>query len=317
MLSSLIPTKPIYIIACIFTPLLCAVLLKLFSGKLPKDHGREFAVDGEKSAGKIRGAGVVLLPSFIICALLLIPVSIEYAIYYLLLMLGMLSGYLDDRSDKPWGEYKKGIIDLVISAGVSGCFVYFNRELLNISIFGFGIHIHPAVYIVLGIVLVWMLINAVNCSDGIDGYCATLSGISFISFAAVILMKKGDINSVYMTALMILTLLPYLWKNAQPSTMMMGDAGSRALGLFMAILAMKSGNALLVIPLCFIICVDGLLGIAKVSIIRFLHINVMKKIRTPLHDHSRKNKGWSNTQVIYRYCILQTLISLVTLAALK
>ncbi|MBR0112314.1 MAG: phospho-N-acetylmuramoyl-pentapeptide-transferase [Clostridia bacterium] len=317
MLCALIPKNICLIIAVIFTPFFCAALLKLFSGKLPKDHGREFAVDGEKSAGKIRGAGVVFIPSFIVCALLFVPVSIEYAIYYVLLMLGMLSGYLDDRSEKPWGEYKKGIIDFVISAGVSGCFVYFNKALLKISFFGMGVNIHPVVYFILGIILVWMLINAVNCCDGIDGYCATISGISFISLAGVCLMRLTDIKAVSLTAVLLLTLLPYLWKNSQPSTMMMGDAGSRALGLFAAILAMKSGNALLVIPLCFVICLDGLLGIAKVSMIRFLHLNVMKKIRTPLHDHSRKNMGWSNTQVIYRYSIIQIIISAVTLAALK
>ena len=100
--------------------------------------------------------------------------------------------------------------------------------------------------------------------------------------------------------------------------MMMGDAGSRALGLLMAILVMKTGNILLVVPLCLVICLDGLMGIAKVSIRRFLRIrNFMEGIRTPLHDHARKNKGWSNTQVIYRFCMLQILVSLVTLLLMR
>ena len=314
MLSLFIPEKYIFVIAALFTPLLCAVLLKVFGAKLPRDHGREFAVDGEKSAGKIRGAGIVFVLSFVFCALLLVPVSVEFVLYYVLLIAGMLSGYLDDRSDKPWNEYKKGIIDLVIAAGVSGTFVIFNENLLSISFFGNALRIHPVIYFVLGIILVWMLINAVNCTDGIDGFSASLATVSFISFGAVIMMRGGDRNTVSLIVLLILTLLPYLWKNAQPSTMMMGDAGSRALGLFMAILAMKCGNALLVIPLCFVICLDGLIGIAKVSIIRFLKIKVLTKIRTPLHDHSRRNMGWSNSQVIFRYCIVQAIISLATLA---
>ena len=71
------------------------------------------------------------------------------------------------------------------------------------------------------------------------------------------------------------------------------------------------------IPLCFMLCLDGLLGIAKVSLIRFLKINAFKNIRTPLHDHFRKNKGWSNTQVIFRFCMIQAILSAVTVIAIK
>ena len=79
----------------------------------------------------------------------------------------------------------------------------------------------------------------------------------------------------------------------------------------------KTGNVLLTIPLCFMLCLDGLLGILKVSLIRFLHINAFKNIRTPLHDHFRKNKEWSNTQVIYRFCMIQLVLSAVTIIAVK
>ncbi|MBR6335314.1 MAG: phospho-N-acetylmuramoyl-pentapeptide-transferase [Clostridia bacterium] len=318
MLFNLIPANILAPAAAIFTPCLCALLLRLFSGRLPKDHGREFAVDGEKSAGKIRGAGIVFVISFIICGLVFIPVSLEYGLYYALIFLGMLSGYLDDRSEKPWGEYKKGAIDLLISAGTAAAFVYFNRELTDISLFGLKLHIPTVVFGVICAVLVWMLINAVNCTDGIDGFSSTLACVSFVSLAAVIIMRGGDKSAASMVAIMALSLIPYLWKNAEPSTMMMGDAGSRALGLLMAILVMKTGNILLVVPLCLVICLDGLMGIAKVSIRRFLRIrNFMEGIRTPLHDHARKNKGWSNTQVIYRFCMLQILVSLVTLLLMR
>lgn len=317
MLSNLLEQKVLFIIAAVATPVLCALLIKLFSGKLPKDQGREFAVDGKKSAGKIRGAGLLFVISFIVCGLIFVPVSIEYGIYYALIFLGMLSGYLDDRSEKPWNEYKKGAIDLMISLATSAAFIYFNKALTNISFFGHSVHVNKYVFWVLGAILVWMLINAVNCSDGIDGFSSTLSTVSFISAAVVIILKGGDMSFVMLVALLIFTLIPYLWFNSEPSTMMMGDAGSRALGLFMAMLIMKTGNILLVIPLCFMVCLDGLIGIFKVSVIRFLHIKILTKIRTPLHDHFRKNIGWSNTQVIYRYSMIQIVISAVTLLAMK
>ena len=317
MLYSVLHDLLFWLLACVGTPALCAVLLKVFQNKLPRDKGREFAVDGEKSAGKIRGAGLVFICSFIVCALLFVPVSLEFGIYYALIFLGMLTGYLDDRSEKPWGEYKKGALDLLISLGTAAAFVHYNPDLLHLSFFGKSFGVHPVVYVILGTALVWLLINAVNCSDGIDGFSSTLTTVSLLSAIGVILMTNGDKRMVVLTVLLVLTLFPYLWKNAEPSTMMMGDAGSRALGLFLAILMMKTGNALLTIPLCFMVCLDGLIGILKVSLIRFLHIQALRKIRTPLHDHFRKNKGWSNTQVIYRYCMIQVVISAVTLLVCK
>ncbi len=319
MLNKFIELEPkyLFILAILCGTALCAVLLKLFKGKLPKDQGREFAFNGKLSAGKVRGAGIIFVCSFIAVALLFVPFSYEYLFYYVLLFLGMLSGYLDDASEKPWGEYKKGAIDLIISALTSANFVYFNPELLHVSFFGFGINVNPIVFGILGTILVWMLINATNCSDGIDGFCGSLSIVSMISIAAVIYLAGTDSNVTMLVLLMVVTLMPYLWSNSEPSTMMMGDAGSRALGLFLCILIFKTGNVLLTIPLCFMLCLDGLLGILKVSLIRFLHFNAFKKIRTPLHDHFRKNKGWSNSQVIFRFCMIQAVISAVTICALK
>ena len=317
MLNSFLLPKVQYLAMVIGSVVLCAVLLAIFKNKLPRDQGREFAFNGKLSAGKVRGAGIVFICSFIISALLFVPVSTEYGIYYVLIFLGMLSGYLDDRSEKPWGEYKKGAIDLVISTLTAANFVYFNQNLTSISFFGMSLNIPPIAFGVIAAVLVWMLINAVNCSDGIDGFCGSLTIVSLVSVmvAGKILGMDGKMN--YLIILMVLALIPYLWKYSEPSTMMMGDAGSRALGLFLCICVLKSGNILLVIPLCFMLCLDGLLGIAKVSLIRFLHINAFKNIRTPLHDHFRKNKSWSNTQVIFRFCMIQVLISAVTVVAMK
>ncbi len=317
MLVKLLDEKVFYIIMTLGSVLLCGGLLTIFQNKLPKDQGREFAFNGKLSAGKVRGAGIIFVCAFIISSLLFVPVSLEYSFYYVLIFLGMLSGYLDDRAEKPWGEYKKGAIDLVISALTAANFVYFNHDLTGISFFGLKLDIHPVLFGVIATVLVWMLINAVNCSDGIDGFCGSLTTVSLVSVMAAGNVLGMDKNINKLVIIMILVLIPYLWKNAEPSTMMMGDAGSRALGLFLCICVLKSGNILLTIPLCFMVCLDGLLGIAKVSLIRFLKINAFKNIRTPLHDHFRKNKGWSNTQVIFRFCMIQAVISAVTVIAMK
>ncbi len=297
------------IFSVVFTFGAVILALKLFKNKLPVDGGRDFAFNGKLSAGKQRGAGIVFICVFIISSLLFVRPTVENVMYYAVIFLGMLSGYLDDASKVPWGEYKKGAIDLVICLLTSGAFVWKNPELLSLDFGFFGFKLHWAVFLVLSTVFLWMMINATNCSDGIDGFCGSLSinSIIFISIIGAGTQMKN------MSLIMIFAILAYLWYNAEPSTMMMGDAGSRAIGLFLGIMILKSGNILIAIPLCFMLLLDGLIGIFKVSVTRFLKIKVLKNIRTPLHDHFRKNKGWSNTQTIFRFNIVQSLISFCTL----
>ena len=76
--------KFLFILAILCSAGLCALLLKLFKGKLPKDQGREFAFNGKLSAGKVRGAGIIFVLSFIGVALLFVPFSLEYLFYYIL-----------------------------------------------------------------------------------------------------------------------------------------------------------------------------------------------------------------------------------------
>ncbi len=289
------------------------LLLKLFKSKLPVDGGRDFAFNGKLSKGKQRGAGIIFICVFILASLLFIKPSVELGMYYAVIFLGMLSGYLDDASKVPWGEYKKGAIDLVICLLTSGAFVWANPELLYL----FGFKLHWGIFLAISTVFLWMMINATNCSDGIDGFCGSLSVNStiFIATACAALGMSSEITRL--SVVMIFAIIAYLWYNAEPSTMMMGDAGSRAIGLFLGILILKSGNILLAVPFCFILLLDGLIGIFKVSVTRFLKIKILKNIRTPLHDHFRKNKGWSNSQTIYRLNIIQALISFCTLMVLK
>ncbi len=294
--------------------LLC---LKLFKSKLPVDGGRDFAFNGKLSAGKQRGAGIVFVCVAILASLLFVKISLEYVFYYIVLFLAMLSGYLDDRAEKPWGEYKKGAIDLVICLLTGAAYIYGNPERLVFDFGRYELKLHWALFLAVATVFLWLMINATNCSDGIDGFCGSLSINSTVFITLALGLLGADENLKGLSVIMVFAVMAYLWFNAEPSTMMMGDAGSRALGLFLGILLLKSGNMLLSIPFCFILLLDGLIGIFKVSVTRFLKIKVLKNIRTPLHDHFRKNMGWSNSQTIYRLNIIQGVISFCTLLLLK
>ena len=90
----------------------------------------------------------------------------------------------------------------------------------------------------------------------------------------------------------------------------MGDAGSRARGLFIGVMILKSDSPLLYIPAALVLILDGGLGLIKVALLRFCKIHILKNIRTPLHDHVRKVMGWSNTQTVFRFAIIQIVISM-------
>ena len=94
---------------------------------------------------------------------------------------------------------------------------------------------------------------------------------------------------------------------------MMGDAGSRAMGLFISIAVLKSGCPFLYIPVALVLILDGGLGLVKVALLRFLKIHILTKVRLPLHDHVRKVWNWSNTQTVFRFAIVQIILSVAVI----
>lgn len=97
----------------------------------------------------------------------------------------------------------------------------------------------------------------------------------------------------------------------------MGDAGSRAMGLFISIAILKTGCPVLYIPVALVLILDGGLGLIKVALLRFLKIHILKNTRTPLHDHVRKVWNWSNTQTVYRFAIIQIILAVAVVYGIQ
>ena len=221
----------------------------------------------------------------------------------------MMTGFLDDCAKVSWGERRKGLLDLVIAVMTAITYVNFNGSDITIALTGQTFTLNPIVYGILAVILVWGSINVTNCADGVDGLSGTLASITLAT--VYLIMQSKDIASdfAYLILLFIACILGYLWYNATPSCLMMGDAGSRAIGLFIAIAVMKMGSPLLYLLVACVLMVDGGIGLVKVSLLRYLHIKILTKVRTPLHDHVRKNKNWSNAQTVFKFAIIQIMIS--------
>lgn len=290
----------------------CFSLCK-FTGILPKDIGRDFAHDGKLSAGKPRGAGFLFILVFTGVTLIFGKVNTEIVIYLILVIAAMLTGFLDDCAKTPWGEYKKGILDLIIAVMLAITYLNFNNNSIVLCSFNKSITIPPVVFGLLIVILVWTSINVTNCSDGVDGLSATLTIITLSSIYIIDLICGMDNVFAYIILVFIVCLLGYLWFNATPSKMLMGDAGSRAMGLFISIAILKTGRPLLYLLVAAVLIIDGGLGLIKVSLIRFLKIHILTNVRTPIHDHVRKTLGWSNTHTVYRFGIIQILLSIMAI----
>lgn len=314
LFEDIISTNQYIAIAAFIAFALCFVLLKLKLPFLPKDKGREFAVNGEASKGKIRGVGLIMVCAFIVCGVFLLPINRESICYYVLLFLEMLSGYLDDASDKPWSDYKKGIVDFIICVAISIVFVRNNPT--TIFIFNYELYIHPVLFIVLSTILLWIGINVTNCSDGVDGLCATLSTITLLSITTIFYTQIGE-QYTTLSFIMVGVLVAYLCFNTSPSTQLMGDAGSRAIGVLIVIMVLKSNHPFSYLLVSAVLLVDGIAGLIKIFLKRFFKIEVLKHTRTPIHDEMRKNHSWSDTQVVVRFSIIQLLLSAVQYIIIK
>lgn len=300
-------------IGIMFAFLATCFFIGKFNQYLPKDIGRDFAHDGKLSAGKPRGAGFIFILVFLGSALLFGDIKMEIVIYLILLFAAMMTGFLDDAAKAPWGEYKKGFLDLLIAIVVAISYLKYNDNTVYFAMLDVKVTIPVIVYGILIVVLVWASINVTNCADGVDGLSGTLAIITVMSIYVLnqILGTGSDMN--YIILLFVVCILGYLWYNATPSRLLMGDAGSRAMGLFIAIAILKTGSPVMYLFVAAVLILDGGLGLIKVFLLRFLKIHILKNTRTPLHDQVRKVDGWSNTQTVFRFAIIQIIISVAAI----
>jgi len=318
--------------------LITVILLPHVYYLLPSDRGREFTLTKEASKGKPTGSGIVFISIFVVLAFLIAPVNLRQSLIIILTWLCMLTGYLDDRSKSGWGEYRKGFLDLLISIIASVILYYLNPSYLHehkvifwLPFIANPVSIAPWLYIIIGTILLWGSINTTNCTDGVDGLSSTLVLIGLLTMGALFYFVLGHVEiSSYLlipnletgaswgiiTFTLAGTLMGYLWHNAYPSNVMMGDAGSRALGFYIGIAVMVSGNPFMILATSLVIFLNGGMGLLKLALLRFLGVKIFKDVRFPLHDHFRKNHAWSPTQILIKFMIMQLLSTIAILGIL-
>ena len=323
--------------ATALSAILIAVLLPKLWNTLPRDRGKAICgPDGMKSAGKPTGAGFLVtlltLPAIIIFA----PLGIWDLAAVVTFYLAMIFGYLDDRAVVPWGEFKKGLLDLAVSFALAFFIAKGHSTIVWLPFYKGMWEVPFWLYVSGATVLLWVTINATNCSDGVDGLAGTLTEISLIMLAVIMYVVIGykPVAHYFLLpcnpasarwAILVMAVAGgfggYLWFNAEPSKILMGDAGSRFLGILVGAAVLVCGNPFLIFALSPIVLVNGGAGLLKILFLRCAkklgcevsNTSVINRIRFPLHDHCKKNLGWSNAQVLMRFTLLQLVIMPIVL----
>lgn len=324
------------------------VLLPKLWDRLPRDGGKEHAADGgEESKGKPTGGGVLISLLVLPVIVLFVPMDLWQFGVLCCLYLSMLFGYLDDRSIVPWGRWQKGLLDAGVALVAAGCVYASCGAEMWLPFVKHGVMVPIYIYLPLAVALLWITTNATNCSDGVDGLAGSLTLLSLFAMASLLYgvigykpiadyllipTSPGAARWAILVSSIAGGLAGYLWYNAQPSSVLMGDAGSRFLGLLVGVTVLVAGNPFLIFVIAPVVLVNGGTGLLKLTLLIILrklgfdvrvthqltqeeadkqHVFVksLHSIRFPLHDHCRKNLRWSNSQVLIRFVLLQSFLT--------
>ena len=308
MLTSVIGQRGVDAMAFLLAFALTALTDSIFRDKLPHDHGRAFAVNGELSKGKARGSGLIFVLCIALVSLAFLPFNTEYVVYNVLLIASMLSGYLDDAAETAWNEYKKGIIDFVIAvlAGVT----YLNFNGCGVHFLQWSFTLPYAVYLLLIVILIWASINVVNCTDGVDGLASGTSVPVCLFFVCVTVAWGEEFLELGIFASGLAGgLVGFLMYNFNPAKVFMGDTGSLFLGGAIAAMAFAYDMPLILITLGIMYIIETLSDIIQVGYFKLSHGKRIFKM-APFHHHLEMGgwtgKKWSEKELF----LLFTSISL-------
>jgi phospho-N-acetylmuramoyl-pentapeptide-transferase len=163
------------------------------------------------------------------------------------------------------------------------------------------------------IAMIWIVgwSNAVNLTDGLDGLAGLISATAFAAYGAIA-MLQGQVFLVRFCFTVVGALFAFLWYNAQPAELFMGDTGSLALGATLAVIALMTGQWIL-LPVIAIIPFSVTLSV----IIQVVYFRITKGRRlfkmAPLHHHFELS-GWSDTQIVQRFWLVALLAGMFGVA---
>lgn len=248
-------------------------------------------------------------------------------------LIGFVDDYLKVFKKNPEGlkARYKFLAQIVVALGIVLIIYFTGNEkttLLYLPFFKYPVVDLGVFYIPFAVLLLVYTSNAVNLTDGLDGLATGLLILVGIAFAVLsYLTGRADYASYlaipYLPGSGELTVLSFavvgasvgfLWYNAHPAEIFMGDTGSLALGGVIGVIAILIKKEILLIIIGGVFVLEGLSVIIQVVSYKLTKKRVFKM--APLHHHFELS-GWDESKVVIRFWILGGLFAILSLSTLK
>ena len=306
--------------------------------------GQPIREDGPEShliskAGTPTMGGLLILSALIFSTLLWARPDNPYVWMVLFVTVGFgLIGFADDFAKVSKGNVKgvSGKLRMVIGIILAAIAAYwaaayhpdqlsnqlalpvFKNVLINLGIF----------YIPFGVLVIVGAANAVNLTDGLDGLAimpvmiasGTLGVIAY-AVGRVDFSEYLDVHYVPGTGELLVFVsaligggLGFLWYNAPPAAVFMGDTGSLALGGALGAIAVATKHELVLAIVGGLFVVEALSVI--IQVLYFKRTGKRVFLMAPIHHHFEK-QGWAEPQIVIRFWIISLILALIGLATLK
>jgi phospho-N-acetylmuramoyl-pentapeptide-transferase len=260
----------------------------------------------------LRGSSVtglsILLPLFVLVGFSLLGAYDDW------------QGIRRSRGNRPRGEGIKGrwklaaqillaLVAMTVISLYGGGFQFANQMLL--PLINIPIPLPPLLFIPIGAFLIVGFSNAFNLTDGLDGLAGIITASAFAAYG-IIAFLQGQIFLVQFSFILVGACFAFLWYNAHPAQMFMGDTGSLALGAALATIAIMTGQWLL-LPVIAIVPVAEALSV-MLQVVYYKRTKGQRLFRmAPLHHHFEL-AGWSQTQVVQRFWLVGLLAAILGVA---
>lgn len=312
-----------FMLAIIWGDPLLRILRHFRIGKMIRVEGPERHIT--KMGTPTMGGVMILLPVTLVTLLLNaasligMPVSGRSVLLPLLAMLAFgVLGAVDDwegirgpRRGLGMRIRTKFILQVILALGIAFALKYLLQvhEMYWPGIdepFSLGNYYIPlATFIIVG------MSNAVNFTDGLDGLAGLISATAFAAYGGIALLQDQPFLARFCFTL-VGAIFGFLWFNVHPAQLFMGDTGSLALGAALGVVALMTGQWLL-LPIIAIIPVSEALS-DVLQIVYFRRTKGKRLFRmAPLHHHFELG-GWSETQVVQRFWLIGLLFAMLGVA---
>ena len=292
-----------------------------------------------KKAGTPTMGGILILLPVIVITVALNVVSILHSrsaiigpsiLVPLFVMISFAAlGALDDwqgirrsRGESRYGEGLSGrvkmLIQIVLAAIVAILFSLYSRDggfsfanEIPLPLLSIAIPISPILFIPIMVFCIVGMANAINFTDGLDGLSGIITASAFAAYG-IIAFLQGQIYLVQLCFIIVGACFAFLWFNAHPAQMFMGDIGSMALGSTLGVVAIMTGQWLLLPVIAIIPVAETVSVILQVA---YYKATKGKRLfrRTPIHHHFELS-GWSETQIVQRFWLVGLLAAMIGVA---